>query len=231
MEQWRLKAAAEMMRLYGLHIVDGTERGNEHVKDILRTCGLRESKIENYKNGSTAWCGYTGMSCYRVAGFNKECSIASAGKAIYVYGEYGFHKMNPRSGGEWCMGPDKDDVNRVWLTKECHEHHDALRICANPGDVTPEPVDLLVHISKRWNGHVMTCAAFDPGRDVITTMEGNKQNIVMPDGSKDEGLGHRELKLDDDYIDKIIKPSWIDFDDRFHYFDSQVEAESLLKSL
>ena len=225
-QPWRVTALDVARDFFEQDIVDGTEFGNS-VIGLKIIGGATGHADPAYRNGKVAWCGLFVQCCYRGARFNPALEVASAGKALEVYGRYRSDAL--AGAAAWALDTRTGAIEKI---VDLHRRLGALRQVAK----TPAPVlpgDLLLHVNEpgSWHGHVMM--VWSPGTDsrLVTVIEGNSSRTLGPTGAQRDGVGMRVLSMTDPYLDYVVRPSDLDFDPAYRYFARRDQAEAARKRL
>jgi hypothetical protein len=223
---WRERALAAARGFYERDVIDGTPAGNQ-VIGVEIIGGATGHADPAYRNGKTAWCGYFAQCCFRAAGFNPALEVASAGKALEVYGRYRSDAL--AGAAAWALDTRTGAIEKI---VDLHRRLGALRLVAK----TPTPVmpgDVLLHCDDdgSWHGHVMMVWSAGTDSRVVTVIEGNSTRTLGPDGRQRDGVGMRVLSMTDPYLDYVVRPSDLDFDPAYRYFARHSQAEAAWKKL
>ena len=107
---WRETALATARGFYERDVVDGTPDGNRIIGvEIIGAATGRPDRA--YHNRKTAWCGYFVQACYRAAGFNRRLEVASAGKALEVFGRYRSDAL--AGAAAWALDTRDGTIERI----------------------------------------------------------------------------------------------------------------------
>lgn len=207
---WRVQSLFIALQWHLLDVVDGTDRGNRIIGMELLPAGGHRADPE-YRNGKTSWCGMFVEACFYPLGF--QGSLASVGRCL-SYGSYN-EKCPMSSYRGWTVvvtehGPQ---VRRI------DEYHEKVgmqrRLWAwnDPDRPVPLPGDILLHQkeSGSYHGHVMLTGGVDLEQGLVSTIEGNHSKVYGPSGKRREGIGIRQMPLNDPYLDWLVRPSPLDF--------------------
>lgn len=186
------RAAAEMLRLWKLDIID-PPIGSKHPRAADSLAEINRIIVRNgwgkpgaYKgNGSPQWCGMTAGDVWATAGLDSSMLavwFASTDRLVAwaTYQPFNGH-ANPRPAG------------------------DDLRLCGalvpgKPLPFEPRAGDIvIVGDGKRAAGnHVTIGMSYDPARRAFNTVSGNGGGLG-PDGKSREGISQREYFVDRGY--------------------------------
>lgn len=218
---WRDTALATARGFYERDIVDGTPAGNRVIGvEVIGAATGRPDPA--YVNRKTAWCGYFVQACYRAAGFHRALEVASAGKALEVYGRYRSDALP--GAAAWALDTRTGAIERI---VDLHERLGARRqVTKTPCPAQPGDILLLVNQPGSWHGHVMMVWSVGTDARLVTVIEGNSIHTIGPDGRERDGVGMRALAMDDPYVDWVIRPSDLDFDPAYRVFARRSRAEA-----
>jgi hypothetical protein len=223
---WRDRALAAARAFYERDVVDGTPAGNQVIGGEI-IGGATGHPDPAYQNRKVAWCGLFVQCCYRAAGFNPALEVASAGKALEVFGRYRSDAL--AGAAAWALDTRTGTVERI---VELHRRPGALRqVTKTPSLVMPG--DLLLHCDAdgSWHGHVMMVWSAGTDSRVVTVIEGNSSRTLGPGGRQRDGVGMRVLSMADPFLDFVVRPSDLDFDPAYRYFARRSQAEAAWKKL
>ena len=223
---WRETALATARSFYERDVVDGTPEGNRVIGvEIIGAATGRPDPA--YHNRKIAWCGFFVQACYRAAGFNRKLEVASAGKALHVFGRYRSDAL--AGAAAWALNTRTGAIETI---VDLHRRLEAMRqVAKTPAPALPGDILLHVNAGGSWHGHVMMVWEAATDSRLVTVIEGNSARTLGPDGRQRDGVGMRVLSMDDPYVDWVVSPSDRDFDPAYRYFARRSQAEAARNKL
>jgi hypothetical protein len=220
---WRDMVVARAVYWFGRDVRDGTPEGDQIIGTEILYQATGKPYPE-YRNGKKAWCGYFAQACYRYAGFNDAITLASSGKAECLFGRYLDDANN--TSPTWSVLVTQDGPV-VLPILDLHDQTGGRRQIGRCVDLPPLRGDLVLNDrDPGWNGHVMLalCDSGESGQVVV--MEGNHSKTIGPDGKKRDGVGHRQMALENKYLDWTVRPAPADFNPCVTYHETRTQAHA-----
>jgi len=203
-ETWRGEAITIAEGYNARDIVDGTPEGNRFIGTELFEKGGNPADPD-YRNGKTSWCGRFVEAVFHPLGF--RFSLDSVGRVL----SYAHYNTRYKMAGAPDCCRVAGEVRSLRGYHASLGHRRELKLAW--GEYTPRPMDIGLHQNGpgSWHGHVFLVLNVRDNGD-LTIIEGNHSQTIGPRGNKRDGIGTRVIHHGDPYLDWIVVPSVVDFD-------------------